>query len=329
MPSPRLKVSEYVDGVLTGKRGILSRCITLLESTKDSDRELSRQVIRRVLPYTGKGIRIGITGTPGVGKSTLLDSLGMHIIDQGLSVAVLAIDPSSSRTKGSILGDKTRMQHLSQHSEAFVRPSPSKGFLGGVGQRTKETILLCEAAGFDVVIVETVGVGQSEILISQMTDVFVSLLLPGGGDELQGIKKGLLEMSDIIVINKADGDNLQRAQNTLREHRIAQKYIHSKTTFWKTKIQLCSALTGMGIIELWDTITEYRNTLGSNVQKIRKQQDIHWIWSHVQESIFLDIQKILQKDWLRLQEELAQEQISPFDVQEKLIEVYQNMIDRD
>ena len=322
MPSPRLTVSEYVDGVRTGKRGILSRCITLLESTKESDKNLRRQVIQHILPHTGKSIRIGITGTPGVGKSTLLDALGLHIIEQGFSVAILAIDPSSTRTMGSILGDKTRMQNLAQHPQAFIRPSPSKGFLGGVGQRTKETILLCEAAGFDVVIVETVGVGQSEILISQMTDIFVSLLLPGGGDELQGIKKGLLEMSDIIVINKADGNNLQRAQNTMREHRTAQKYIHSKNPTWKTKILLCSALSGMGIVELWETINEFKKHLGTDLDRIRLEQDKHWIWSHVRETILQNAKHVLQGDWSFLQVELEKGSITPFEVQERLISIY-------
>ena len=322
MPSPRLSISEYVDGVRAGKRGVLSRCITLLESTKESDKTLRREVIQKILPYTGKSIRIGITGTPGVGKSTLLDALGVHIIEQGLSVAILAIDPSSTRTMGSILGDKTRMQKLAQHPQAYIRPSPSKGFLGGVGQRTKETILLCEAAGFDVVIVETVGVGQSEILISQMTDIFVSLLLPGGGDELQGIKKGLLEMSDIIVINKADGNNLQRAQNTMREHRTAQKYIHSKNPNWKTRILLCSALNGMGIVELWDTINEFRELVGTDLKRIRTEQDKHWIWSHVKETIIQDATRILTDDWSILQLELEKGSITSFDVQERLISLY-------
>ena len=328
MPSPRLSVEQYVQGVLSGNRGILSRTITLLESSKDSDRNLSKEILRRIYPHTGSSIRIGMTGTPGVGKSTLLDRLGMHVIQQGLSIAILAIDPSSTRNKGSILGDKTRMNQLAQQEQAYIRPSPSRGFLGGVGQRTKETILLCEAAGFDVVVVETVGVGQSETMISQMTDVFVSLLLPGGGDELQGIKKGLLEMSDIIVINKADGNNLQKAQNTLREHRIAQKYIRPKQDFWNVQTLLCSALTGMGISELWKTICEYHMLLGSKITNYRQNQDIHWIWTTIQEQIFEDVHQKLQHDWMILQEQLRSGTISTLEIQEILFESYKNLFQK-
>ena len=328
MPSPRLSVEQYVQGVLSGNRGILSRTITLLESSKDSDRNLSKEILRRIYPHTGSSIRIGMTGTPGVGKSTLLDRLGMHVIQQGLSIAILAIDPSSTRNKGSILGDKTRMNQLAQQKQAYIRPSPSRGFLGGVGQRTKETILLCEAAGFDVVVVETVGVGQSETMISQMTDVFVSLLLPGGGDELQGIKKGLLEMSDIIVINKADGNNLQKAQNTLREHRVAQKYIRPKQDFWNVQTLLCSALTGMGISDLWKTICEYQNLLGTKITNYRQNQDIHWIWTTIKEQIYKDVHQKLQHDWMVLQEQLRSGTISTLEIQEILFESYKNLFQK-
>ena len=283
----RLSIEEYQTGVLSGNRSVLARAITLVESQRAQDRELALELIQRILPHTDSSIRLGVSGLPGVGKSTLLDALGMLLIEKGYSVAILAVDPSSNMGGGSILGDKTRMHRLSHEPRAYIRPSASGTSLGGVAQKTRESILLCEAAGFDIIIVETVGVGQSEVEVSNMVDCFLALMLPGGGDELQGIKKGVLERADIIVINKADEDRLMRARATLREHRAALHYLRPRHPSWKPVAMMTSAITGMGLEELWETIEEHKKTLlnsGAHTQ-LRAEQQRLWMWRLIEDGL--------------------------------------------
>jgi LAO/AO transport system kinase len=253
----RLAAEQYVSGVLAGDRTTLARTITVIESDLPSDNELSAKILDSLLPHTGKSRRIGVTGVPGVGKSTFLDKMGMHILrERGEKLAVLSIDPSSPVTGGSILGDKTRMEKLSVEPNAFIRPSPSRGSLGGVAGRTRETMLLCEAAGFDNIWIETVGVGQSEIAVRSMTDFVLLLLLPGAGDELQGIKRGILELVDAIAINKADGSQLERAQYAKAEYESALHLFAPGAGGWTPPVLLCSAHSGSGISEIWECILE-------------------------------------------------------------------------
>lgn len=255
---PRVLTTEdYAQGVLAGNRAILARAITLVESSSRLHEAQAQELLQRLLPHTGKARRVGITGVPGVGKSTFIEALGCFLIERGQKVAVLAIDPSSARSGGSILGDKTRMDRLSRESGAFIRPSPAGETLGGVARRTRETMLLCEAAGFDTVLVESVGVGQSEIALRSMVDFFLVLLLPGAGDELQGIKRGILEMADHVVINKADGENRLRAERARVEQDAALHYMQSTTPGWKIEVGLCSALTGEGIPQIWEKVEQF------------------------------------------------------------------------
>lgn len=248
---------ELYEGINKGNRVLLSRAITLIESSKHEHQIIAQALIEKGLPLSGKSIRIGITGVPGVGKSTFIEAFGTHLTVIGKKVAVLAIDPSSQISKGSILGDKTRMEKLSSNPDAFIRPSPSAGTLGGVAQKTRESIVLCEAAGFDVIIVETVGVGQSETAARSMVDFFLLLQLPGAGDELQGIKRGIMEMADAIFVNKAEGDYLNKAKIAAAEIKNALHLMPAHHTGWTTQVGLCSALTGSGINEIWDTILDY------------------------------------------------------------------------
>ena len=242
-----LPVDEYVTGVRGGDRAVLGRAITLIESRHEQHQDLAEQLLTRLMPDTGRAIRVGITGVPGVGKSTFIDALGTSLTAAGRRVAVLAVDPSSGVSGGSILGDKTRMPRLGVDDHAFIRPSPSAGTLGGVAAKTRETMLICEAAGFDVVLVETIGVGQSETVVSDMTDFFLALMLAGAGDELQGIKRGLLELVDMIVINKADGDNQVRAEQAAREYRNVMHYARPSDGDWTPPVLTCSALSGTGV----------------------------------------------------------------------------------
>src|SRR5581483_1363514 len=256
-----LTVEDYVSGVLAGDRTILSRAITLIESYSPLHEAQAQEVLQRLLPHTGNSRRIGITGVPGVGKSTFIEAFGCFLTGQGRKVAVLAIDPTSMRSGGSILGDKTRMEKLSCEPNAFIRPSPSGDTLGGVARRTRETMLLCEAAGFDTVLVESVGVGQTEVALRSMVDFFLLLLLPGAGDELQGMKKGIIEMADTVLINKADGENRPRAELARQEQDAALHYLQHATPDWKTEVRLCSAMNGEGIPELWEQIGEFYREL--------------------------------------------------------------------
>ncbi|MCS0494234.1 methylmalonyl Co-A mutase-associated GTPase MeaB [Ancylobacter sp. MQZ15Z-1] len=278
---PLPPADELARGVRSGHRATLARAITLIESRKPAHRAIAEQLLQEILPDTGKGARVGITGVPGVGKSTTIDALGTYLLEQGHRVAVLAVDPSSSRTGGSILGDKTRMARLSMDRRAFVRPSPAAGTLGGVAARTRETLLLCEAAGYDVVLVETVGVGQSETAVADMTDTFLVLMLPGAGDELQGIKKGIIEIADIVAINKADGANLPRAKAAAAEYRAALHVLGAREPHWSTPVLTYSGLTGAGIDELWAQVLlhgERGRAAGAFAAK-RSAQQVKWMWT--------------------------------------------------
>jgi LAO/AO transport system kinase len=279
--------AETAAAIRQGDRRALARAITLIESTRADHRARAEELLAKLLPHTGNSIRIGISGVPGVGKSTFIEAFGLHVIGQGHKVAVLAVDPSSQRTGGSILGDKTRMEELTRNTSAFIRPSPSGGTLGGVARRTREAMLACEAAGYDVVIVETVGVGQSETAVSDMVDLFMLLLLPGGGDELQGIKKGIVELADLIVVNKADGALINAARHAVAEYRHALALLRSPSKDWKVPVLTCSAATRLGIPEVWETIGRYRTTLSASgaLDARRAEQARAWMWSEIAETL--------------------------------------------
>jgi len=281
----RLSVDEYVKGVLDGDRNILARTITLVESNASAHMAIAQEVLRELLPHTGGSIRIGITGVPGVGKSTTIEILGLYLLEKGHKVAVLAVDPSSKVTGGSILGDKTRMEDLSRDPRAFIRPSPSGGTLGGVTRKSRETILVCEAAGFNVILVETVGVGQSETTVRQMVDFFLLLMLAGAGDELQGIKKGIMELADALIINKADGDNKPRAMAAKLEYNRALTYLAPATEGWQTQAYTSSAVTGEGIDEIWAVIRRFQKLTveSGTLEKRRSTQTLEWVYAMVEE----------------------------------------------
>ncbi len=273
------KVDEYVEGILSGSRAVLSQAITLIESTNPDHREMGEEILEKCLPHSAGSLRIGVTGVPGVGKSTFIESLGKHLLERGKKIAVLTVDPSSSRSKGSILGDKTRMPFLSTHSRAYVRPSPASGALGGVAGKTREAILLCEAAGFSTVFVETVGVGQSEIAVKSMVDIFLLLMLAGAGDELQGIKRGIMEMADLIAINKAESVNLKAARQAKVEYQNALSLFPIHPSGWKPPVLTCSALKGEGISEIWQQVESYFRQTRENgfFEQNRKEQAVFWM----------------------------------------------------
>lgn len=280
-------VEEYVAGVLAGDRSVLSRAVTLIESQSPPDEKKAQKVLNALLPHTGKSKRIGITGSPGVGKSTFIETFGCYVLKEGNSVAVLTIDPSSKLSGGSILGDKTRMENLSREPRAFIRPSPSGDSIGGLARRTRETILLCEAAGFDLVVIESVGVGQSEVALRSVCDYFLLLLLPGAGDELQGIKRGIIEMADDILVNKADGENRLRAEQACLEQKASLMCMRPATPKWKTEAAICSARTGEGIAEAWQRIQRFFRELepAGVIAKRRQQQAVDWLTDLIHEEL--------------------------------------------
>jgi LAO/AO transport system kinase len=279
----------YVQGVLAQDKRIIAKTITLIESSLKAHQKVARQVINRLLPDTGKAIRLGISGVPGAGKSTFIESLGMMLVNKGHRVAVLAVDPSSKRSGGSVLADKTRMEKLSVAENAFIRPSPSGGTLGGVARKTRETMLVCEAAGYDVMIVETVGVGQSETTVASMVDFFLLLMIAGAGDELQGIKKGVLEVADVIAVNKADGDNVERAERACRQFENALHYLTPASPIWSPRAMTCSSLEvdNPGMLKIWEAVLEHRRLYlerGALANK-RRQQALDWMWSLLEEGL--------------------------------------------
>jgi LAO/AO transport system kinase len=277
--------------ILSGDRRALAKAITLVESTRADHGEQAVALLEELMPHTGKSIRLGISGAPGVGKSTFIESLGNYLTEQGHQVAVLAVDPTSAVSGGSILGDKTRMETLSVNPNAFVRPSPAGRTLGGVTRRTRESLLLCEAAGYDVILVETVGVGQSETAVSDMTDMFLLLLSPGGGDDLQGIKRGIMELADLVLVNKADGDLASLAKQTVSDYRAALHFMQARTPSWTTQVNTCSALNNEGVESTWAAVQEFKEALtqSAELDSLRAKQARAWMWAETAESLIADL----------------------------------------
>ena len=314
----------FVDDILQGNRKSIAKCITLLESTLPESFKQGQELLETLLPYSGKSIRIGITGVPGVGKSTFIEAFGLFLIEQGFQVAVLAIDPSSQVTGGSIMGDKTRMNELAQHPKAFIRPSPSSGILGGVARKTRETILICEAAGYDIVIVETVGVGQSETIVDSMVDFFLLLILPNAGDELQGLKKGIIEISDLVVVNKSDGENIIQAKATLVEYTKALHFLSPGKTSWTPQILSCSASEKIGFEKIWNSVKSYQKLLNDSGewQKQRQNQASKWMWSLVEEGLLKNfyMQENIKKKITKFEEAVNTGKMLPTTAAMKLID---------
>jgi GTPase len=278
-------MNELARQVIEGDRRALARAITLVESTRADHRADAETLLAEVLSHAGTSIRVGISGAPGAGKSTFIEALGGHLVADGHRVAVLAVDPSSTRSGGSILGDKTRMEQLTRSPHAFVRPSPTGGTLGGVARRTREAMLLCESAGFDVVLVETVGVGQSEVKVAAMVDLFLVLVAPGGGDELQGLKRGIMELADLVVVNKADGDLAATAAHTAADYAAALHLVRPRIPAWTARVLTCSALLGQGIPEVWTAVEDFRTAVAGALVGLRADQNRDWMWSEVTDSL--------------------------------------------
>lgn len=277
--------------IRAGERTALARAITLVESSRADHQEVAQRLLTILLPYTGRAVRLGLSGTPGVGKSTFMETFGRYLTARGMKVAVLAVDPSSTRSGGSILGDKTRMELLARDPNAFIRPSPSGGTLGGVARRTREAMLLVEAAGYDAVLIETVGVGQSETAVADMVDMFLLLLAPGGGDELQGIKRGIMELADLVVINKADGDLLAAARRAASEYKSALHLMRPKSAHWTPQVKLASALKGEGIAAIWEAVEAHRAALGASgeLKRLRGRQAQAWMWTEIREGLLASL----------------------------------------
>jgi len=314
-PPPSPDVGRIARDIRAGDRTVLSRAITLIESKRADHRRAAAALTQKLLQSTGKAVRVGITGVPGVGKSTTIDALGSMLTREGHKIAVLAVDPSSRRTGGSILADKTRMARLATDMNAFIRPSPASGTLGGVAAKTRETMLLCEAAGYDVILVETVGVGQSEIAVADMTDFFLALMLPGAGDELQGLKKGIVELADMIAINKADGDNIARAKAAAAEYRAALHILTPRSPNWVPPVVTYSALTGDGIADLWRHVMNHRNklTASGELAARRGEQQVKWMWSMLEERLFAPLRsdRTLKAALPRIEADVAGGRLAP------------------
>jgi LAO/AO transport system kinase len=321
----RADIERLARDVRAGERNVLSRAITLVESTRADHRRAAAALTQALLPAAGKAVRVGVTGSPGVGKSTMIDALGTMLTRQGRKVAVLAVDPSSRRSGGSILADKTRMAHLAVDANAFIRPSPTSGTLGGVAAKTRETMLLCEAAGYDVILVETVGAGQSETAVADMTDFFLVLVLPGGGDELQGLKKGVIELADMIAINKADGDNVARARLTAAEYGAALHILASASPNWTPPVITCSALKSDGIDTLWAHILDHRQrlTASGELTARRGEQQVKWMWTMLEERLFepLRSDRALKAALPRLEADVSAGLLAPAAAVEKIAEM--------
>jgi GTPase len=321
----RLTVDQYLKGILAGDRMILSRAITLLESELSSDKTLARELINYCLPHSGKSFRIGITGVPGVGKSTFIETFGLKLIEQGKKPAVLAIDPSSSVHKGSILADKTRMNELSRKPEAFIRPSPSGANRGGVARKTRETVYLCEAAGFDTIIIETVGVGQSGTAVASMVDFFMLLMLANAGDELQGIKRGIMEVADAIIINKADGNQIEQAKMAMMQYRNALQLFPPKQNQWKTDVLTCSALLGDHFDVIFEMLKRFQNQVGQKgILQNRREQNVFWMMETIEQLLkdrFYQ-SKVYTSQIESLKTKVSKGELNSFDAAERLMDNY-------
>ncbi|KPF85337.1 protein kinase [alpha proteobacterium AAP38] len=326
-----MPIADLAERIRGGDRRALAQAITLVESTRPDHREQAEALLAALLPHTGRGVRIGISGVPGVGKSTFIEAFGLHVIGQGHKVAVLAIDPTSQRTGGSILGDKTRMELLSRDISAFIRPSPAGTTLGGVARRTREAMLLVEAAGFEVVIVETVGVGQSETAVADMVDLFLLLLPPAGGDELQGIKKGIVELADMIVVNKADGDLANAARHAVAEYRHALSLLRPANANWRVPILSCSALNNLGIDKVWDGIGDYRRILGDDgsIGRRRAEQAQAWMWNEIRESLITAFQAdpAVRAELSGLERAAADSSVTPGAAARRLLDLFRHRKD--
>ena len=313
----------YTDGIFSGNRRVIAKTITLVESTLPSDRRLALRIIEQVIPYSGKSVRFGITGVPGVGKSTFIENLGLYLAGQGNRVAVLAVDPTSRRSGGSILGDKTRMEKLAAHENTFIRPSPAGDTLGGVAAKTREIMLICEAAGYDVVMVETVGVGQSETRVSTMVDFFLALLIAGAGDELQGIKRGILEVADAVAINKADGDNLERAERARKEYETALHLVMPSSRSWTPPVLTCSSVTEGGTADVWGTVQDHRRIMEDTGEfgQRRRQQALDWMWTMVEDGLKQRLyeNETVKRKIPKISEQVEKELISPSAAAEEIL----------
>jgi len=316
-------VARLARGIRAGDRAVLSRAITLIESKRADHRRSAAALMQALVGATGKAVRVGVTGAPGVGKSTTIDALGTMLTKQGRKVAVLAVDPSSRRTGGSILADKTRMARLANDANAFIRPSPASGTLGGVAARTRETMLLCEAAGYDVVLVETIGVGQSEIAVADMTDFFLLLMLPGAGDELQGLKKGVVELADMIAVNKADGDNVARAKVAAAEYRAALHILTPRSANWSPPVVTYSALTGEGGAALWAHVLDHRQklTAAGELASRRAEQQVKWMWAMLEERLFAPLRsdRAIKAALASIEAEVAAGTLAPAAAVDKIV----------